>query len=614
MNLVQATPDLQMPSPTSPDNPRSPVDPNKPLPSPPPLGTEPEPAARPVMKLDHIISPIALPDLHKLFSGAPQFFARSEGHYTGAPHPSVAFPWNTELEIRDLVDHQQIHDGAWSSVSAWPHITRDIQKKPEALTEYGEKLKAHYLPRCRERPSMLSMQGLERGTMGYQAALEMGFADALQTSEESEEGADSLEDRRREFLMAKNGLRPLTEHNLIELLNSASTTYHEDPEKNRRPTIKLYADLFTLILYPPARVTDSDNPYSLQVQIEVLIDVLGSPGIWFDFSLVEWRIKLGQILWGQQPPGDEILVNNEAANDLGEQKYWLLTQILLSCELLMRLDAMSVYIEQGIEGPKASGFHRFDKKATPSVRWCLILARHWLENVKIEKRSSDAVPDEQIPGGWLSSFQKLSPVAKDKVTDTIQDVQFYGRHHTRQLLGLLHFARKLKWPNIESIAAKISSSGIGIPESAQATPAGTPLSTKRSDSYFSNRPDLRRGLSRQTLSAVIHPQGWLSNSYVSGFILPGEGMSHFLISALLEHDETALSKLGEEANLYGGFSYGGRSFWSSYCIVGRVLAAGTALECMSWISSDITPRGTDERWVNIEVDSDWQTGMRRFLI
>ena len=28
-------------------------------------------------------------EIEKLFSGAPQYFARSEGHYTGAPHPSV---------------------------------------------------------------------------------------------------------------------------------------------------------------------------------------------------------------------------------------------------------------------------------------------------------------------------------------------------------------------------------------------------------------------------------------------------------------------------------------------------------------------------------------------
>jgi hypothetical protein len=590
-------------------------DPNKPLPPPPAPGTEPEPVARPAKKLDRIISPIALPELHKLFSGAPQFFARSEGHHTGAPHPSVAFPWDIEVEIRDLSDHQQIHDEAWSSVSAWPHITRDVQKNLDAVEEHREKQRAHFLPRCREKPSMLSMQGLERGTMGYQAALEMGVADALQVPEEessADGGADALAERRRVFLMAKDGLRPLTESILVELLINASTTYHEDPTKHQRPTIELYTELFTRILFPPRRVTDSDDPYSLPVQVEVLIDVLGSSGIWFDFSLVEWRIRLGQILWGPRSE-DQILVNNEAAHDFGTQKYWLLLQILLSCELLMRLDAVSANIDHGKEEPSPHAIIRFDKKATASVRWSLILARHWLENIKIEKTNTDVVPDKKAAAGWLSPF-KSSSTAKENERDDIDNVQFYGRHQSCQLSGLVHFARKLNWPNIEDIATKISSSGIKIPPSSmQGTPAvGTPrsVSTQHSSSYFSTRSSMRKGLSKQRMSAMVHPQGWLSNSYISGLILPGEGMSHFLISTLLENDETAISRLGEEANLYGGFTYENKSFWSTSCIVGRVLAAGKgAAECMGWVSSEVTPRGPGECWVNIDVELTSQNGM-----
>jgi hypothetical protein len=614
-NLFKATPNVQIPSPTSPNKPTTPMsDPNKPLPPPPASGTQPEPAARAVKKLDRIISPIAIPDLHKLFSGAPQFFARSEGHHSGAPHPSVAFPWDIGVRTRDLCDHHQIHDHAWSSVSAWPHISRGIEKSSDAVKENTEKQKAHYVPRCRERPNMLSMQGLERGTMGYQAALEMGVADALQLPEEDpiHSGADILGDRRKDFLLAKDGVRPLTESALVELLTSASTTYHEDHAKHQPPTIQLYTELFTRVLFPPSRVTDSDDPYSLQVQIEALIDVLKTSDIWTDFSLVEWRIRLGQLLWGP-PPEDELLINNKAANDLGDQKYWLLLQILLSCELLMRLDAISADIEHGVEEPKASDLHRFDKKTTSSVRWSLILARLWLENITIEKTISEDVSDKTAPIGWLASF-KSSPSAKEnEIDDTVQNVQFYGRHQTRQLSGLLHFARKLNWPNIERIAGKISSSGIRIPESMQGTPAvGTPrsVSTQRSSSYFTSRPKVRRGLSKQRMSAMIHPQGWLSNSYVSGLVLPGEGMSHFLISTLLENDEIAVARLGEEANLYGGFTYEDKSFWSTSCVVGRVLAAGKgSSECMGWIASSVIPKGSGEAWVNIEAELTSQTGM-----
>src|SRR3569833_2610538 len=64
-----------------------------------------------------------------------------------------------------------------------------------------------------------------------------------------------------------------------------------------------------------------------------------------------------------------------------------------------------------------------------------------------------------------------------------------------------------------------------------------------------------------------------------------------------------MAKLGPMANLCGGFVYCGKSFWSTSCIVGRVLAVGKgSSECMGWISSDIVPLGLDDGWVNIEVE------------
>ena len=102
------------------------------------------------------------------------------------------------------------------------------------------------------------------------------------------------------------------------------------------------------------------------------------------------------------------------------------------------------------------------------------------------------------------------------------------------------------------------------------------------------------------------PEGWLSNTYLSGLILPGEGLSHFLISTLLENDQAAILSLGRDACLYGGFKYSNRSFWSKDCIVGRVLAAGKgATECMGWVSSPVTPKGLKhpgDAWVDIEVE------------
>lgn len=224
----------------------------------------------------------------------------------------------------------------------------------------------------------------------------------------------------------------------------------------------------------------------------------------------------------------------------------------------------------------------------------MILARVWLENIRLEK----SLLAEDKPAGWLATLTgstSKAPVIegigsfhirgslsfpgrhgwvglpgsarKLTVTEGISSLQFRGRHEKRQLDGLLHFARKLGWPDLENLSAQ------SITISNQGTPLGTPMSAStQHTSYFSNqprRPGVRRGLSLQkNVSALIEPQGWLSNSYLSGLILPGEGLSHFLISTLLENDSAAVSRLGEQANLYGGFIYSGKSFWSTACIVG----------------------------------------------
>lgn len=531
----------------------------------------------------------------------------------------MAFPWNTDLEIRDLSDHIQISDEAWGCVTAWPHITVQVSRNPQDLKEHHEKRRAHFLPRCRERPNMLSMQGIERGTMGYAGALEMGVADALEIPNEHVDGGpEVISEHRRKFLNGKDGLRPITDATLIDRLMAVSEVYHEDPLKHRRPTVQLYTELFTQILFPPSRVTDSDDPYSLQVQIEALIEVLASPMVWVDFTLVEWRIRLGQILWGASTDpetDDEIAINNEVIHEPGTQKYWLLLQILLSCELLVRLDAISMNIDHGIEPAKQSEINRFDKSATTSVRWSLLLARAWLENIRLEKPDPESIPETK-PAGWLAT---LTGTAHSEVAtkDGLAGLRFHGRHQARQLSGLLHFASKMKWPGLDDLTAKVSSNGIKIADSIQGTPMGTPLSmsTNRSSSYFaSRRPGVRRGLSmHKNISAVIHPAGWLSNSYISGLILPGEGLSHFLISTLLEHDTSAVSRLGEEANLYGGFIYSEKSFWSTASIVGKVLAARKgAAECMGWVSSDVVPRNVSEGWIDIDIDTEIQDGKSNY--
>lgn len=543
-------------------------------------------------------------EVEKLFSGAPQYFARSEGHFTGAPHPSVAFPWDEEVEIRDLTDHTQIEDKAWGCVTAWPHITRDVQSdRSTAQRASEEKRRAHFYPRCRERPNMLSMFGLEKGSVGYQAALELAVADALQEEQWGFESIGArlpaIVEQRQKMLTSKDGLRHVEEAVIMEQLIKNGQRYSEKHLRERRVSSELYNELFLQILHPPTKVLDHRDPYSLAVQIMALVKVLAVPNTWIDFSHVEWRIRLGQLLWGSPVEDDgedgSSTTTGDSASDIHEERYWLLLQILLACELLIRLDAITEGEELGMESIRPAEIHKFEKDANKSVKWSLIMARVWLENIEIIKtESTERASTEDKPSGWLATLTKRMSLTRDNgphgqhTRGPVYAIK--GKHVQRQANGLAHFARRLRWPDSDSYVSRISDNCRAV---AEGTPLNAPLvsPSSRTDSHRSSyfgtsSSDSRAGRSpsrRRKVSAALHPSGWLSKSYVSGLMLPGEGLCHFLMATLLENHPEALARLGTTANLCGGFVYSGKSFWSTACIVGRVLAAGKgAVECMGW--------------------------------
>ncbi len=563
-------------------------------------------------------------EIDKLFSGAPQFFARSHGHGSGAPHPSVAFPLNEELTIRDLTDHAQIEDDAWGCVTAIPRL---IQRDPLSAPSPTAKTRPHFNSRCRERPSMLSMQGLEKGTVGYQAALELSVADALQ---EEQYGFHSLGskapviiEQRQRLITSRDALRHLDDTSLMEQLLKMERRYHSGQASWHNKTQELYNDLFRKVLYPPTRVVDPRDPYSLAGQIHTLVKVLAAPNAWIDFSRVEWRIRLGQILWGF-PLDDEVsdgssIDDGNDAQDRSEERYWLLLQILVACELLTRLDAITEGEDIITHMLKQSDVHKFEKEANVSVRWSLILARSWLENITISKANATS-SESPMPKGWLTALTSRMNLKHEHMhgahyTDHTQHrhdataehvYTIRGRYPERQVTGLLHFARKLRWPGLDVAAIKMSENVVTLSEG---TPINTPVSTSdvQRSSYFGGDQasvDKRtRLVRRRKVDAALHASGWISRSYISGLILPGEALSHFLMSTLLENDNEAIERLGPTASLCGGFVYSGKSFWSTACIVGRVLAAGQgSAECMGWISSDVLPEKLDEGWVNIAVE------------
>lgn len=471
---------------------------------------------------------------------------------------------------------------------------------------------------------MLSMQGLERGTVGFQAALEIAVADALHDSEK-ELSARTVQKIRNKFLKNKNhGLRRLDEAAVLKRLVEISDIYNADKPPSKT-TVDMYTELFTRLLNPPTRVADAANPYSFHVQIEALVNVLTAPDIWVDFSNVEWRIRLGQILWSPAMQPD---VEDEDKNDPEKpetQRYWMLLQILLSCELVIRLDAVALNAQTNPKLITVEATHRFEKNCTRPVKWSLLLARLWLENIRINVPIVEV--DEPKPvSGWLAPIKSL--VGGQKIVHHAKvygDPEFHGRYQDRQINGLVHFARKLRWPESDDLAEKFAHSAAEKQrrsESSKTTPAGgtpvvgTPLSmTTQRSSYFVG-PGIRRGLSTHNkMSSLFYPAGWLSKSYLSGLVLPGEGLSHFLMSTLLENDEIAVARLGEDANLYGGFAFNDRTYWSTACIIGRVLAAGKDVsECINWLTSPVTPEGFAEGWINVQVELEPRSGKLRIIV
>lgn len=566
-------------------------------------------------------------DIEKLFSGAPQFFCRTEGHFPGAPHPSVAFPFDEELEIRDLADHIQIEDKAWSAVTAWPHLTRDLNHDAAAKRRAEDHARAHFHVKCRERPNMLSMQGLEKGTMGYQAALELPVGDSLEEEQFGFESvgtkAKAIIDARTRMMSGSGWLKHLPEPDIMDRLRRNGEIYRKN-ELRKKPSLETYKDLFHTFMRPCTTVIDKSDHYSLINQINTLVKCLAMPNVWIDLSRVEWRIRLGQVLWGETG-GDELddaTEIHDAANaaERAEEKYWLLMQVLVSTELLIRLDAITEGELYGTEYFRPMDGLYFERQANHSVKWSILLAGSWLENIEVVKE--EVPPIEQVKtnrnSGWLASLVSKMALRYHQDQETQKSLSsrhytIHGRHGDRQVDGLTHFAREIQWPGIDAYETRISENAQNAQSATESTPStiGTPKSASTSGSSYFGTWDItshhgqdhphKVQPQRRKMAAALHASGWLSKSYIFALLLPGEALSHFLMSTLLENDTEAMKTLGSFANLCGGFVYRGKSFWSTSCIVGRVLAAGQgAAECMGWISTDVLPDHIDGGWLNIE--------------
>lgn len=698
-----------------------------------PVGIGPSTVSSPSPPKSHqpetVQSPLTAGDLVRLFSGAPQFSLcpatagtnPSPSYYTHLPPiPTVTFPYSpSEAHIPPGSDHVLFPLHPSFSLCGSTHSARGEIDSLDPLSS--------------ELPPMPSFQGLELGTCGWEHYVLAPLGDVNNEPEEDlegERGAGLDEGGHERGISVSTGglagvMRSVEVSWVVERLKELGELYWigrqegdkietDEGESNENATrdiptleegltgekiigtnnattssgkpgilskythLELYTNLFTQVLYPPTKITTADyhDPYSLRVQIASLTHALGMPRVWLDFSLVEWRIRLGQVLWGQH----WTLEDMTDAGGTNTERVWLLLQILLACELVMRLDAVAAtdFDEGSVGGSgetKEEMFGYFRQIRKKKVEWDILLARRWLENVVLVERESILSPPLPIPEhlesasvasltakkkGWFSSLSSsppstssgTSPVKYDPTTarsnNPAYDALIIPRDQTTQLSGLLYFAREINWPNVEVLAQALVDNllcyvqthpakyGYSLPHSVSSTPlpvspgigpepAGTPSKgtltavaaamSSNTSSYFtmgSLRPKRLRDLSsrsslrskssslllrkRDSVSTLMRNNtmgsgGWLSRSWFTGLVLPGESMPHLLISALLENDINVGERVGWEAELYGGFVLahedgGVDMWWSSFCIVGRVLGGyGGGKECMGWIGT-----------------------------
>jgi hypothetical protein len=560
--------------------------------------------------------------IQTIFSGAPQFSIDDNDN------PSVSFPWDRDLAVRDAVDYAPIEHPAFSACTGRQHLV------PGILVNRGI---PEYEIGTVEIPSMLSAQGKEPGSVGFEYFLEEPVSDALVEDDQDQSIRDSLYDSLETSDLIRNapeklGIRKFSLGVVGERLMELATIYQEYKSSSgsmhllkKQNAGELYTLLFSQLLMPPKFDSSADDPTGIKVQIQVLLQILKLQSVWFDFSSVEWRIRIGQILFTDTQADVESDLENGKLND----RHTLILQITLACELLLRLDAISaVSTQEVLDGLQLSKeeITQFRKRESRKTRWDLLMARSFLRNIEVKMIKKEATSSRQNRG---LSFFLLGQSQAENSSKVAQGIAFIPRNLEQQVSGLFYFAKAISWPDREDTEIRFRSNlttyGKDLEKLPDSSIYSTPITTPKSvmsgqSNYFDTIPQISRSSTPRSFQllpsasvdspnlggkekASVHNApigGWLTRTFITGFVLPGESITHLLISSILENDPTAISKLGDSAFLYGGIVYRNRSWWSKTSIVGRVMAAVKGgKECMGWIYVPKAPSGVQNGWYDI---------------
>lgn len=634
-----------------------------------------------------------------MLSGAPHFLL--ERGKTGRWYPQVIFPWDSHHPpIQRMLDRKPLSHASFTLCTLHAHLPVPddwavkggvpIQLQDWTRTEASKR--ATFDVGVFEIPNMLAKNGREPGTVGFRHFLELPIADDVRyagsgqpcqapnlqnvfklPASQAFEVMDSYNrpysqcqsgavfDRKRLICdgptaWKRIGVRDISLRALVQRMNyirdlrlkilrNGSSITVLDMEEPRELHHVLHTQF--LVPHPPASSVIPGYPYSLKSQIKTLATVLATPGAWIDFSLPEWRFRAGQILW-ESPPhadGDSIKLDartqRESWVNSGMERKWLLVQLLLAAELLIRLDA---FIRVDMLHDPHGGIitmqelQHFDRLREGKVNWDLIAVRRFLDNLQITcgSTSSESQPgDSQVPPsaekvpGKSHRFALLESLTRHVSTTSEPELQSAWQCHIssihvrQQLEGLYVFAENIGWPNTDALRSVFEQKlenhkdlfspheGNGVFQNLPESPISHPVAKEEMHSRsFSRRCVRLRSMSSQDQDPhATEPLGWISRSLLSGFVIPGEPISHLLIGTLLENDPDAIEQLGPTATLFGGFVFKGRSWWSKACIAGRVLASLEGSKtCMGWVGTDVVPQdattcqNTPSGWFEIRVD------------
>ncbi|CAI7617436.1 unnamed protein product [Penicillium bialowiezense] len=614
-------------------------------------------------------------EVKAMLSGAPHFLLERGKHKRW--YPQVIFPWDEQNSVvQHMWDRKPLPHASFTLSTLHAHLPVPddwVVKGGVPLQAYdwrrtGATNRATFDIGIFEVPNMLSNNGKEPGTVGFRHFLELPVADAVRFTGPEEpkkpeymrqlstmgatEAYELMQGFNKPYSLCQSGavfdrhrlisdgpeawkrigVRDINLRDLVQRLDHLRQFREDMLREGSTKTIldiesphQLHESLHTRFLHPRPPPADilAGHPESVKSQIKTLAIVLATPGAWINFSLPEWRFRAGQVLWQASrhedgdlrvpDPGNKT-ASGETLDNYGMERKWLLIQLLLSAELLLRLDA---FVRVGMLHDPHGGnvtiqeLRQFEKLRDGKVNWDLVVVRRFLNSLDIscpspqpatpdspQSRSSPIKSPEK--GHRFAFLEALTRRNSFPVADlqSAWDCQLGSSHVRQQLEGLYVFAENIGWPRLANLKA-VMELKLGDPANPvlptlvvgrrDEVNVSRDASLTRADMY--TRDSCRRRVkldeSGDSRSKTL---GWISRSWLSGFVIPGEGISHLLMATILENDVEALDQLGTTASLYGGFTFGDRSWWSKACIVGRVLSSSAgARTCMGWISSEVLP-------------------------